>query len=72
MQFIINLEFKTVPYDNLVDFAKTKIGCPVKELAYEIKSWEEFRDLYMEAQDEDINIMETILKDLYLKMLMVL
>lgn len=47
------LEFKTVPYDNLVDFAKTKIGCPVKELAYEIKSWEEFRDLYMEAQDEE-------------------
>lgn len=47
------LDFKTVPYDNLVDFAKTKIGCPVKELAYEIKSWEEFRDLYMEAQDEE-------------------
>ena len=47
------LEFKTVSYDNLVDFAKTKIGCPVKELAYEIKSWEDFRDLYMEVQDED-------------------
>ena len=47
------LDFETVPYDNLVDFAKTKIGCPVKELAYEIKSWEEFRDLYMEAQDEE-------------------
>lgn len=47
------LEFKAVPYDDLVDFAKTKIGCPVKELAFEIKSWEEFRDLYMEVQDED-------------------
>ena len=47
------LEFKTVPYDDLVDFAKTKIGCPVKELAFEIKSWEDFRDLYMEVQDED-------------------
>ena len=47
------LEFKTVPYDNLVDFAKTKIGCPVKELAYEFKSWEDFRDLYMEVQSED-------------------
>lgn len=47
------LDFETVPYDNLVDFAKTKISCPVKELAYEIKSWEEFRDLYMEAQDEE-------------------
>ena len=47
------LEFKTVPYDHLVDFAKTKIGCPVKELAYEIKTWEDFRNLYMEAQDEE-------------------
>lgn len=47
------LEFKTVPYDDLVDFAKTKIGCPVKELAFEIKSWEDFRDLYMEVQDEE-------------------
>ena len=47
------LEFKTVPYDNLVDFAKTKIGCPVKELAYEFKSWEDFRALYMEVQDEE-------------------
>ena len=25
------LNFETIPYDNLVDFAKTKIGCPVKE-----------------------------------------
>ena len=47
------LEFKTVPYDNLVDFAKTKIGCQVKEKAFEIKDWDSFRDLYMEAQSED-------------------
>ena len=47
------LNFETVSYDNLVDFAKTKIGCPVKELAYEFKSWEDFRDLCMEVQDED-------------------
>lgn len=47
------LEFKTVPYDDLVDFAKNKIGCPVKELAYTIKDWEAFRDLYMETQDEE-------------------
>ncbi len=47
------LEFKTVPYDNLVVLAKTKIGCQVKELAYTIKTWEDFRELYMEAQDED-------------------
>ena len=47
------LEFKTVLYDNLVDFAKTKIGCSVKEKAFEIKDWDSFRDLYMEAQSED-------------------
>ena len=47
------LEFKTVPYKDLVYWAKTQIGCPVKELAYEIKTWEDFRDLYMQAQDED-------------------
>lgn len=47
-----DLNFHTVPYNDLVELAKN-IGCPVKELAYEIKSWEEFRDLYMEAQDEE-------------------
>ena len=47
------LDFKTVPYEDLKYWARTQIGCPVKELAYEIKSWEEFRDLYMEAQEEE-------------------
>ncbi len=47
------LNFETVPYDNLVDFAKTKIGCPVKELAYTIKDYDEFRDLVNKANDED-------------------
>ena len=47
------LNFETVPYDNLVDFAKTKIGCPVKELAYTIKDYDEFRDLVNRANDED-------------------
>ena len=47
------LNFETVPYDNLVDFAKTKIGCPVKELAYMIKDYDEFRDLVNRANDED-------------------
>ena len=46
------LNFRSISYDTLTGLAN-KIGCPVKELAYEIKSWEEFRDLYMEAQDED-------------------
>ena len=47
------LNFETVPYDNLVDFAETKIGCPVKELAYTIKDYDEFRDLVNRANDED-------------------
>ena len=47
------LNFETIPYDNLVDFAKTKIGCPVKELAYTIKDYDEFRDLVNRANDED-------------------
>ena len=47
------LNFETVPYSNLVDFAKTKIGCPVKELAYTIKDYDEFRDLVNRANDED-------------------
>ena len=47
------LNFETVPYDNLVDFAKTKIGCPVKELAYMIKDYDEFRDIVNRANDED-------------------
>ena len=47
------LNFETVPYSKLVDFAKTKIGCPVKELAYTIKDYDEFRDLVNKANDED-------------------
>ncbi len=47
------LEFKTVPYETLVRFANTEIGCPVKELAYELKNWDEFRNLYVETQDEN-------------------
>ena len=47
------LNFETIPYDNLVDFAKNKIGCPVKELAYTIKDYDEFRDLVNRANDED-------------------
>ena len=47
------LKFKTFSYDDLVDFAKTKIGCLVKELAYTIKDYDEFRDLVNRANDED-------------------
>lgn len=47
-----NLEYCSDKYSFLELIANT-IGCPVKELAYEIKSWEDFRDLYMEVQDEE-------------------
>ena len=46
------LQFKALPYDHLKRVADV-IGCPVKELAYTIKDWDEFRDLYTRAQDED-------------------
>ena len=47
-----DLQFATVPYEHLVEQGKY-LGCPVTKLAYTLKSWEEFRDLYMQAQDED-------------------
>ncbi|MBP5470897.1 MAG: hypothetical protein J6Z11_16825, partial [Candidatus Riflebacteria bacterium] len=50
-----DLQFATVPYEHLVEQSKY-LGCPVKKLAYTLKSWEEFRDLYMQAQDEDYKL----------------
>ena len=47
-----DLEFKTLPYWRLKELAET-IGCKVKTEAYTIKDWDEFRDLYTRAQDED-------------------
>ena len=46
------LDYKAMSYDTLKKIADF-IGCPVKERAFEIKSWDEFRDLYTEVQDED-------------------
>ena len=46
-----SLDFKTVDYTTLVEEAKN-IGCPVKEKAFELKDWDEFRDLYNKMQDE--------------------
>ena len=46
------LEFHAKPYEDLKKVAEL-LGCPVKERAFEIKSWDEFRDLYTEVQDED-------------------
>jgi len=50
-----NLTFKAVDYETLKIYAQV-IGCPVKKLAYTLKTWEEFRDLYMQAQDEDYKL----------------
>ena len=46
------LDFKTVPYEDLMHLA-SQIGCPVKEVAYTVKTWEDFRNIYMEVQDEE-------------------
>ena len=46
------LDFKTVPYEDLTHLA-SQIGCPVKEVAYTVKTWEDFRNIYMEVQDEE-------------------
>lgn len=46
------LEFHAKPYKDLKKAAEL-LGCPVKERAFEIKSWDEFRDLYTEVQDEE-------------------
>ena len=46
------LNFESTNYDNL-KYIASQIGCPVKEVAYIINNWEDFRDLYMEAQDEE-------------------
>ena len=50
-----DLTFKAVDYEKLKIYAQV-IGCPVKKLAYTLKTWEEFRDLYMQAQDEDYKL----------------
>ena len=47
-----DLEFKTYDYKDLCYIA-SYIGCPVKELAYTIKDWDAFRDLYNQVQDEE-------------------
>ena len=46
------LEYCADKYEFLKMVART-IGCPIKERAFEIKSWDEFRDLYTEVQDEE-------------------
>lgn len=46
------LNFSAQSYEHLKDVA-LKIGCPVKEKAFELKDWDAFKSLYNEIQDED-------------------
>ncbi len=46
------LNFKAIEYKDLQELSKL-IGCEVKEKAFELKTWDEFRDLYLEMQSED-------------------
>lgn len=46
------LDFNAMPYAALKSIAKF-IGCPVKQLAFELKDWDAFRQLYSDVQDEE-------------------
>ena len=46
------LEYETLDYSTLQDFAN-HIGCPIKQQLYELKTWEDFRNLYYASQEED-------------------
>ena len=46
------LNYKSYCYETLKIIA-TRIGCPVKEKAFELKDWDAFRSLYNECQDEE-------------------
>ena len=44
------IDYKALPYEVLCDIAK-EVSCQVKEKAFEIKTWEDFRSLYSNVQD---------------------
>ena len=44
------IDYKALPYEVLCNIAN-EIGCQVKEKAFEIKTWEDFRSLYSNVQD---------------------
>ena len=46
------LDYKPYPYCTLKIISQL-VGCPVKEKAFELKSWDELRRLYDEVQDVD-------------------
>ena len=55
------LEFRKVDYKELKQIAKT-IGSEVKELAFELKDWDAFRDLYTRVSDEEYRYKETYIE----------
>lgn len=46
------LDFAAADYEMVVNTAKI-IGCPVKEKAFELKDWDDFRTLYSDVQEEE-------------------
>ena len=50
-----DLSFRTVDYKTLVEYANG-LGCPVKELAFTIKDFDEFRALVNAVEDEDYKL----------------
>lgn len=44
------IDYNALPYEVLCNIAN-EIGCQVKEKAFEIKTWEDFRSLYSNVQD---------------------
>ena len=44
------IDYNALPYEVLCNIAN-KIGCQVKEKAFEIKTWEDFRSMYSNVQD---------------------
>lgn len=47
-----DLTYKTLCYDMLSHIAEA-VGCEVKERAFVLKDWEDFTELYRQAQEED-------------------
>lgn len=44
------IEYNALDYKTLCNIAK-EVGCQVKEKAFELKTWEDFRNLYSDVQD---------------------
>ena len=48
-----DMTFRTFDYETLLYTIGNGIGCPVKELAYTLNDWDEFRDLYYKLTNPD-------------------